>query len=269
MPMISFCEKIKAINNMMNLSRRAFFSVAMASLALAGSAASAAPIYWTDWTTQLSAAQGFKGQGTITTSTSTVTVTYTNVQGIAFFQAAGGPDYWADSSYVRDNATSPYTSAIVDNIPTGTDIVGLQFAGDQTLQFSQTIANPVFSYVSLNGNGYAFLDQDFDILSFGNGTSDNHCGYWGCGTSYKEIIDLGNGHKEYRLLGTGEPHGTIRFTGAFDTLTWRSMSNEGWNGFTIGVQGTAAEVGIPEPATAALFGLGLAGMGLIRRRRAG
>jgi len=46
----------------------------------------------------------------------------------------------------------------------------LQFAGSQTLSFSQTVANPVFAYVSLNGNGYAFLNQNFDILSFGAGS---------------------------------------------------------------------------------------------------
>ena len=99
----------------------------------------------------------------------------------------------------------------------------------------------MFSYVSLNGYGYGF-DQDFGILSFGDSSDGNDCGYWGCGTSFKKVVDLGGGKFEYQLLGTGEPHGTIRFLGAFSTLTWRSLSNEYWNGFTVGVQGTAAEV---------------------------
>jgi hypothetical protein len=101
---------------------------------------------------------------------------------------------------------------------------------------------------------------------------DNACGYWGCGTSYKQVVDIGGGNYLYELLGTGEPHGTIRFKGSFDTLTWTSLSNEYWNGFTVGVQGTAAEVftpstGVPEPATPTLLGAGLMGAGALRRRQ--
>lgn len=240
---------------------------------LATGIASAAPIYWTDWTgADTNPGLGFEGHGAITTTTSTVQVTYTNPNGIGFYQPSGGGDYWVGG----DAATSPYTSSIVDNRPTGTDIIALQFAGTQTLQFSQAIANPVFGFVSLNGNGYAF-DQDFEILSLG-GVDGNVCGYWGCGGAIKVVVDLGGGNFEYQLNSTGgEPHGTLRFIGAFDTVTWRSSSNEYWNGFTVGVQGTAAEVfpdpdpnpnPVPEPATLALLGLGLAGLGIARRRKA-
>lgn len=243
---------------------------APALLALGCAAAGAAPVYWTDWTgSDSDPGPGFVGQGTITTPTATVNVTYTNANGIAFYQPSGGTDYWTPRVPASN---SPYTSTLVDNAPTGTDIVALRFAGSQSLTFSETVANPVFSYVSLNGNGYAFLNQDFDILSYGAGLAapapgDNNCGFWGCGTSYKNVVDLGGGNFEYQLLGTGEPHGTIRFTGAFDTLTWRSLSNEYWNGFTVGVQGTALEVFVPEPATLTLFGAALFGIRALHRRR--
>lgn len=242
-----------------------FLSRAIATLVLlaAGAAASATPVYWTDWTGKdTDPGQGFQGQGIITTPTSTVTVTYTNPQGIGFYQSEGGTDFWDPRT-----AASPYTGSQVDNAPTGTDIIALQYAGNQTLSFSQSIANPVFAMVSLNGNGYAFLNQDFDILSDG-------CGHWGCGSFVKQVIDLGGGNTEYRLIGSGrEPHGAIRFTGAFDSLTWRSMSTEFWNGFTVGVQGTAIEVlpppvGVPLPAPWLLLAIGSAGLIAARRRRA-
>jgi hypothetical protein len=255
------------------------FSLLVAAAATAGMA-QAVPFFWTDWTGgDLDPGAGFQAQGTITTSTSSVTATYTNPRGVGFYQPSGGTDYYTGGA----GSTSPYTSTLVDNRPTGSDIIALQFSGPQTLQFSQPVANPVFAYVSLNGNGYAF-NQDFQLLSQG-GVDGNACGFWGCGGASKVVVDLGNGIFEYQLnannVGGTEPHGTIRFLGTFDTLTWRSTSNEFWNGFTVGVQGTAVEVctanpslpecsnnnnNIPVPGSLALLALGVLALGLAGKR---
>ena len=68
------------------------------------------------------------------------------------------------------------------------------------------------------------------------------------------------------------PNPEVKKEGAFDTLTWRSLTDEYWNGFTVGVQSTAVEqnpppTGVPSPATWLLMIAGGAGMLASRRGR--
>ena len=241
------------------------------------SPAAAVEIQWTDWQTSATSGTSFSAYGLITSGSESIDVTYTNPNGVGFYYTGQSSDidYWRTSGYVRDSAISPYTSTGsngVDNIPTSTDIIALRYEGTQTLSFSQSVGNLVFAFVSLNGNGYAF-DQDFELLSSGSqnldGNGTDACGYWGCGTSSKEVVEVSPGVFEYRLIGTGEPHGALRFSGSFEEVSWRSLTNEYWNGFTVGVQGTSAQVfpSVPLPAAGWLLIAGLGSLAAARRRR--
>jgi len=233
---------------------------------------------WVNWmgtdTTSVPGVTKYVGQIVVPRTgggSTTVTVKFTppnqltdyyspSTPGIAFIQTSGTTDYFAQGNaggLGRVPAKSPYTSSKVTTIPDGGggvndkgDIIALRYAGTNTLEFTDSsgspisIASPIFAYVSLNGNGYGF-NQDFDILSFGDGTVRDQ-GYFGAGSSYKSTAVAG----QYQLLQVGfpsyvtEPHGALQFRGSFSTVTWQSLSNEFWNGFTIGVAQLADDVPI-------------------------
>jgi hypothetical protein len=232
-------------------------SVCAVVLAASG-AASAAPVIWTDWTSGTAgtsgSAAGFIDLGTLGPDASDISVAYSGE--IQFIQTSAGTNYWTGPD-------ATYQSSLVDNRPPGTDIIALSRATSKTLTFSQAVDDLFFAVVSLNGNGYEF-NEDFTIVSFGPG-------YWGNGTLTKQ--DLGNG--QFRLIGSGEPHGVIQFNRAVSSITWTSLTNENWNGFTVGTYGLAPPTdpetppvgAIPEPSTYALFGVGLAAVAMMLRRR--
>lgn len=219
--------------------------VSIMALAAISVPAVAAPVVWVDWTSGTSgdagSASGVVDLGAPGPDASDIAVSYSGE--IAFIQTSGGTNYWTGTSYV---------SAAVDNGPGTPDIIALSKATSKTLTFSAPVDNLFFAVVSLNGNGYAF-DEDFEILSYG-------CGYWGCGTLSKNVVGA-----EYQLIGSGEPHGVIRFNRPVTSITWTSLTNENWNGFTVGTYGAAPP--IPEPATTALMTLGLLGIAVASRRR--
>jgi len=230
----------------MNSLNRLAVGIACASSA----AAFAAPVIWVDWTSGTAGASGSAvgaiDLGTPGPDAADLSVGYSGA--IGFIQTAGGINYWATGS----NTT--YQSQAVDNRPGTPDIIALSSATSKTLSFSSAVDNLFFAVVSLNGNGYEF-NENFTIGSFGPG-------YWGNGTLTKQ--DMGNG--KFRLIGSGEPHGTIRFDRAVSSITWTSLTNEYWNGFTVGTYGLAPPP-VPEPTTWALFALGLAGLAAASHRR--
>lgn len=173
-------------------------------------------VVWVDWQRQL---ENGDIEGVATVGADTVTVTYSGER--AFVQYGCGTNYW--------NPSAPYISPTVPNAPPDCDIIALSQATPKMLSFSEPVANVFFAVVSLNGNGYRF-DRDFEILSFG-------LGYWGNGTLTKVVNP-----PTYDLIGSGEPHGVIQLLGNFSTVSWSSLSNENWNGFTVGFENTVANL---------------------------
>jgi len=208
-------------------------------LALTSAAAFAAPAFWTDWTAVTTAAPG--AVGTLSVGASTVNVSYSGAY--SFVTTGAGTNYW--------NPATPYTSAVVDNAPPASDIIALNAGGTKTISFSQAVQDPLIALVSWNGNTVDF-GVPIEILSFGGG-------YWGSGPPVLNKAGTG-------FFGSGEVHGVIRLPGVHTSISFTDTS-ENWHGFTVGVVGLADEQAVPEPASLALIGLGLAALGGLRKRR--
>lgn len=213
---------------------------AVLGLGLAASPAAAAIAHWTDW----QSAGANSAEGTLLVGATSVDVTYSGLYAFVQTGAAGETNYW--------NPSAPYVSGTVGNAPPGTDIIALGAGGAKTITFSQAVVDPVLALVSWNGNVVDFATP-IEILSEGTG-------YWGGGTMV--LNGTGTG-----FTGNGEVHGVIRLPGTFTAISFTDTS-EYWHGFTVGVLDLASPpTGVPEPASLALLGAGLLGLGIARRRR--
>ena len=136
-------------------------------------------------------------------------------------------------------------------------MIALTSIARHTITFSEAILNPVMAIVSMGQPNlpvsYDF-DTDFTLLS-------NGVGYWsyangGLPGSY--TIDAAQD-----ILTGNELHGAIQFNGLINQINWTSSPHENWHGITVGSLSTS----VPEPSILVLIGIGLAGLGFIRRKK--
>jgi hypothetical protein len=199
----------------------------------------AVPVSWTDW---VSAPSNSSASGNLLVGSTLVNVGYSGTSAHSFVQTGAGTNYWTGPAY---------TGGTIDNAPPASDIVALNQGGTVTINFSQTVQDPLIGLVSWNNNTVEFgVPIQFD--SFGQG-------FWGNGTP--TVNPAGTG-----FFGNGELHGVIRLPGSYNSVTF-THTGEFWHGFTVGAAGLASPV--PEPSAVWLVGsgiIGLIGMGKIRRK---
>ena len=214
---------------------------AVAVAALTPVAASAAVIDWADWDSYTTGVTTGSAAGTM----GSVGINFSG--NVTFAQTGTGTNYWTQP--VAGN--EPYTNnAVVDNAPTPSEMIAMSYGNvTNTVTFSETVTDPIMAIVSQGRTSlpvaYDF-DQPFNLLSEGRG-------YWGDGFYNLLAGDVLQGF---------ELHGVIQFQGSFDSISWSVDRNEYWHGFTFGL----ADQSVSEPSTFALFGLGLIGLGVMRRK---
>lgn len=216
--------------------------------------ASAATIYWTNWTQDVLGRTTGSAQGTISAPTGPITVSYSG-------EVASETNI--SNTYPSWQPASSYTGGDVGNAPPPGDIIaqnGGQGTGVNTITFSEPINNPVMAIWSLGSPGivtqYVFPSTE-QVNIEGGGPSNEYGG---------SSIFLVTGSN---AITGHEGNGVIEFIGNYSSITFTNPVDEVWYGFTLGVAGVAVPpTSTPEPATLGLIATSLAALGIVRRKRA-
>ncbi|MET3133951.1 hypothetical protein AAKU55_004244 [Oxalobacteraceae bacterium GrIS 1.11] len=159
------------------------------------------------------------------------------------------------NAYIYD-VPSSFTSAEVTNTPgnLGTILMQGGNATINTFHFSHAVVNP---YIALFSVGQDSVPVSFNFL---NGASfsvlSQGAGHWAGGS----LTALpGN----TTIVGR-EGNGVLKFNGTFTDISFTTPNSEYYYGATIGLANVAA---VPEPSNYAMLLAGLAGLGLVLRRR--
>ena len=209
------------------------------ALSVVAHPASAATIYWTNWTSQTAGAPG-SAIGTIVFPDRTINVRYSGE-----VIPVGDQGDW--------NYPGTYTKpGVVDNVPTPHN-VSVPLYGQypdlvNTISFSSPVLDPVMAIQSLGSSDRAVyvFSSPFTFLKDGPGN-------WGGGVG--GLIPASPTLEGY------EGNGIIQFAGLYSSISWTVSDPENYHMFTVGA------AGVPEPGSVWLLGTGLLALGRAWRKR--
>jgi hypothetical protein len=174
-----------------------------------------------------------------------------------------------------DNAAELHYLAIAPSVVTGVPIVATSTGGfpippwiaDSTISAwigpSMSTFGPVGTYIIRTTFDLTGLDETTAMLA----------GRWSTDNNGLDILinGTGTGHTTaFAGFGTWSPFSIMSgFTSGINTLDFVAINGGGPAGLRVEFEVAKADIkGVPEPASLALLGIGLAGLGAMRRRKA-